>query len=840
MSSPYNFDRLYRSYSHLFDDTPDRDFVSLSEEEKRKKQEDEDFRNLPWYMKYDKEFADALEDTAAGKIIKGIEVPFEATQKLRDKVTSSIAGVEEQPFRKTIEGALAPSDLDYGEVGAEYGTELPEAIKEVGIKGLEAATDPSQLLPIGALGPAGALLTAPIFGPKMISSGGESIGTGISNIESGETEKGLKNITGGAFDIGMGGLSIKHPIEAGGEALRKSNPPLFEQNVPSGLPSSQRGAIGDVSKLNTFEDSQFRKYGKSWRDLQSPEESTYHQGLLKGSSGSSVADPLEKLSEAVNDPDIAPRLQELVSEGYEINRAIRIAKAERAEIPEEILSPEDVSDYMAREAEKEIPMEAEPLIKEEAPLGPIKSPLMEEAPIEAEPLIGTDEPMMAEPLRRGRPAKSIIPKEEALQSLPSPIKSGRASITEADTLSEAWNKLDSSEKLPEILSVFKSLRGSGDLGHVLRQGKNLTLDMLFNDPRELKESLVTMAKQGISNEEFQSIQKGYENDPTIKIYTDKFGLDLPGVGKALKEEAFHTSIGEKLPVISKVWINPSNRAYTSYLNAARVYKMNNISDKLKEAGYNIANDADAQAFKDAAKVVNIVSTRGDFKKIGPSLNALSNWLWTPRGRLAKAQLLHEYSKARSGLGEQLNPVAKADLVRGFERVVGVNTALLALAAGTGVATVETDPAHTDFARFKFGGTVIDPWFGLQPMIRDAARAAMGRKVSSTGNETPTNFAAQLGEYAASGAAPGVSLAWEQATGKTLSGFEKDRTESLISSITPMSLEGIIEQFKENGLLTAAATAPINILGEAVDVRKKKKKKYNFSSGGGSKSSEFGF
>jgi len=839
MASPYNFDRLYRSYSHMFDDTPDEDFVSLSEEEKRKKQEEENFRNLPWYMRYDKEFSDALEDTAAGKIIKGIEVPFTYAQKLRDKATSAIAGVPEQPFRKTIEGALAPSDLDYGDVGSEYGTEMPAAIKEVGIRALDAVSDPSQLAPIGALGPAGALLTAPIFGPKMISAGGEEIGTGISNIEGGDTEGGLKNIAGGVFDIGMGGLSIKHPLEAAGESLRSTDPSFFDKPIEGGLPSSERGAIGDISKLNTFENSQSRKYGKSWREQQSPEEGTYHQKLLKGTA--LIADPLAKLTETVNDPDIAPRLQELVSEGYEINRAIRIAKAERSEIPEEILSPEDVSDYMSREAEKEIPMEAEPLIKEEAPLGPIKSPLMEEAPIEAEPLIGTDEPMMAEPLRRGRPAKSIIPKEEALQSLPLPIKSGRASITEADTLSEAWNKLDSSEKLPEILSVFKSLRGSGDLGHVLRQGKNLTLDMLFNNPRALKESLITMAKQGISNDEFQSIQKGYENDPTIKIYTDKFGLDLPGVGKALKEEAFHTSIGEKLPVISKIWINPSNRAYTSYLNAARIYKMNNISDKLKEAGYNIANDADAQAFKDAAKVVNIVSTRGDFKKMGPSLNALSNWLWTPRGRLAKAQLLQEYAKARSGLGEQLNPVAKADLVRGFERVVGVNTSLLALAAGTGIATVETDPTHTDFARFKVGGTVIDPWFGLQPMIRDAARAAIGGKVSSTGRKTPTNFAAQLGEYIASGAAPGVSLAWEQATGKTLSGFEKDRTESLISSITPMSLEGIIEQFKENGLLTAAATAPANILGEAVDVRKKKKKKYKFElSGSNFKSSEFGF
>ncbi len=227
--------------------------------------------------------------------------------------------------------------------------------------------------------------------------------------------------------------------------------------------------------------------------------------------------------------------------------------------------------------------------------------------------------------------------------------------------------------------------------------------------------------------------------------------------------------------------------------------------------------------KTAAKAVNITGSRGSFKQIGPTLNKLSAVLWAPRNRMSKFQLLHEYAKARTGIGEQMHPIAARELTRGLERVVGVNAALLALAAGTGAAIVDTDPTSTDFARFKFGNTTVDPWFGLQPIIRDVARSVLGVQKTSSGRVSKTSFADQLGQYLASGVAPGINLAYEQSTNKTLGGYDKDRLQSLRESVTPMVADAIAQQLQANGLLEAAGVGVSEFVGENTNLYQPKTK-----------------
>jgi len=1006
-------------------------YVSLTAEQKRKKQEEENFRNLPWYMRYDQEAKEGLLGTeelptALGRGVSGVEGIFEGINKGRDIATSAIAGVPTQPYRETLEGAFTPEDIRSGmsptsrEVSFDSlenetppSTEdllVPETVSkpvsELLYKGIESASDPSNLIPMGMMGPLGALATAPLFGPKMISSGAEQIGQGSSEaLRENDPAEGNRLIAGGIVDLGMGSLMVKHPIESLGSVVAKGVPSLqrpiklnrpgFEENIhhgglapdlenlsetpssrgqfgrgyyttnnknyaaeyasgnlsglsggkgklngkvisfnpkdldsldplyvsdllPSKNPSSQRGAIGpDISKVNSFEDSQYRKYGPEWKRLQPLEEKTYHENLTKGTLP--PIDPVQRALAGIDDPAMVDRVNELIDEGYPIDRASRIAKAEKSEIPEEFLTMEDMQAVMEKDRDKSLPEEVAPI--DETGIG---EPI-EDAGINVEPLIGDpNNPMMAEPMGRGgngrkppsfksnaepleifdtneeggldisrqeidlidriskaqdiesisslkdeaRNLGSVIAYDRALrrqqmaekrktqregkqaeravdkqeqQELRSLVQAGRLTeridraqaseiikqtpppvdlnaITDKDNFRQTFAKLTPWQRTNETLGIFKSLRASGDLGQILRQGKMLTLDMLFNDPKNLKESLNSMKKQTFSEAEFKATQEMFENDPITKKYQEDFGLDIPGVGKNLKEEAFHGSLAEKIPVIGKNWIRPSDRAYTSYLNAARVWKMNNIVDKFKEVGLSPDNPADADAFRSAAKVVNILSARGDFKQFGSTLNTVSNWMWSPRNRASKFQLLHEYVKAKTGAGEQLHPIAAKELTRGLERVTALNAGLLALAAGTGAATVETDPRSTDFARFRFGNTVIDPWFGLQPIIRGIARGTTGTTINAAGKEGRTNFGTELGRYLVSGAAPGVTLIKEQVTGSDLAGYQKDRLKSLADSVTPMIAENIREQLTTNGFGAAAATAPLEFLGESVDLR----------------------
>lgn len=167
----------------------------------------------------------------------------------------------------------------------------------------------------------------------------------------------------------------------------------------------------------------------------------------------------------------------------------------------------------------------------------------------------------------------------------------------------------------------------------------------------------------------------------------------------------------------------------------------------------------------------------------------------------------------------MHPVVARDFTKSVERVSAVNLALLGLASATGAATVNWDPRHTDFAKFRIGGSVIDPWMGLQPIVRDAARAAAGKEISSTGRESNTSLAEQFGEYMASGAAPGPALAWNMLTGKDVRGYDKDRLTAALESITPMLVWNIGEQLYYNGITDAIVSAPSTFFGEGVDVRK---------------------
>jgi len=934
MGSPYNnlFNMNFTGDEE--DSSALENYVSLTAEQKRKKQEEENFRNLPWYMRIYQESKEGLLGTeelptALGRGVSGVEGIFEGINKGRDIATSAIAGVPTQPYRKTLEGALPHEEIGrmFDPEQERISEEISKPASELLYKGIEAASDPSNLIPMGVLGPLGALATAPIFAPKMISSGAEQIGQGSSEaLRENDPAEGNRLIAGGIADLVMGSLMVKHPMEMGGEVLGEKFPSLNKDVSLEGSPSSQRGALGpDISKVNSFEDSQYRKYGPEWKRLQPPEEKTYHENLTKGTLP--PIDPIQRALAGIDDPGMVDRVNELIDEGYPIDRASRIAKAEKSEIPEEFLTMEDMQAVMEKDRDKSLPEEVAPI--DETGIG---EPV-EDAGINVEPLIGDpNNPMMAEPMGRGgngrkppsfksnaepleifdtneeggldisrqeidlidriskaqdvesisslkdeaRNLGSVIAYDRALrrqqmaekrktqregkqaeravnkqeqQELRSLVQAGRLTeridraqaseiikqtpppvdlnaITDKDNFRQTWSKLTPWQRTNETLGIFKSLRASGDLGQILRQGKMLTLDMLFNDPKNLKESLNSMRKQTFSEEEFKATQEMFENDPITKKYQEDFGLDIPGVGKNLKEEAFHGSLAEKIPIIGKNWIRPSDRAYTSYLNAARVWKMNNIVDKLKEVGLSPDNPADADAFRSAAKVVNILSARGDFKSFGSTLNTLSNWMWSPRNRASKFQLLHEYGKAKTGAGEQLHPTAAKELTRGLERVTALNAGLLALAAGTGAATVETDPRSTDFARFRFGNTVIDPWFGLQPIIRGIARGTTGTTINANGKEGRTNFGTELGRYLVSGAAPGVTLIKEQVTGSDLAGYEKDRLKSLADSVTPMIAENIREQLTTNGIGAAAATAPLEFLGESVDLRPTKP----FSSG----------
>lgn len=390
-----------------------------------------------------------------------------------------------------------------------------------------------------------------------------------------------------------------------------------------------------------------------------------------------------------------------------------------------------------------------------------------------------------------------------------PPKFGRESITPEDSFSQAWKKLSPTEKVTEVMSIIKAMRASGDLGHLLRQGKVMTVDFLTTgNAKALHDALKNMGKATFSEEKFNALNEAHAKDPITKKLVEDFGLDLPGVAGHLKEEVFHTGTAEKIPGLGKYWIKPSERAYTSFLNEARVSEAKRLIKIAEDAGFSM--DTHPEVFKSLMKAVNVLSSRGDFKKIGPTLNSLSNLFWAPRLKLSRAQLI------ASALGHgEMHPFARAELRKSLGRTTAVNMALLGLAAMAG-AKVETDPKSSDWGRIVVGKTRIDPWFGLQPIVRSAVLLYLGEsKSATTGRTMPITPPEVIGRQVTSGLAPGPSLAYELGTGKSVSGYPINRGERAWLGLTPMIFEDIYDALKEYGLI-GGLVGPASFLGEGVN------------------------
>jgi len=394
-------------------------------------------------------------------------------------------------------------------------------------------------------------------------------------------------------------------------------------------------------------------------------------------------------------------------------------------------------------------------------------------------------------------------------------KFGRESIEPGDNFRQAWGKLTATEKVSEVGAIIKSLRSSGDIGHIMRQGKLMTVDLLTTGNHKLLvDALKKMGKSAFSEKEFKDASEAHSKDPVTSRLVTEFGLDLPGIAGHLKEEAFHAGTAEKIPGVGKYLIQPSERAYTSFLNEARVSEAKRLTKIAEDAGFSM--DANPEVYQSLMKAVNIVGSRGDFKKIGPTLNNLSNLFWAPRLKLSRAQLI----TSALGAGE-MHPLARAELRKSLGRTVAVNMSLLGLAALAG-ANVETDPRSSDWGRIKLGNTRIDPWFGLQPLVRSVALLYYGETKSSSERVSSIKPSEIAGRQLVQSLAPGPALGWEMAKGESVTGYPVDRRERAALGVSPLIVEDIYDAFKQYGLIGGIGAGATGFIGEGINTFEPKK------------------
>ena len=581
------------------------------------------------------------------------------------------------------------------------------------------------------------------------------------------------------------------------------------------LPSASRIQGEGLSEAAKFMQSQKRKYGKEWETKQTPAEGDYLRKLLsKELSGET---PTEKPPTVIQnrdsefetvDPEVAA-LRESISgkSPYEM-----VGK----EKPTETSLDRHIREVVAKRPEKppktpEVDLEGEPTKKTNFQVTLSNG--------EVYTVKGTDEINAREQVqdlidkhKSSFKITDVKPKYSKLESdlltsanpteakLASKLSREQAAEekklreTKAKTAQEEYQaKINAKEPsgLSQFLGGVKALASSGDLGHIARQGKQGTLYLLTHSPAEVGKAFKRMTKQTFSEKEFTDFHKTLAEDPKLLRMSKDFNLDVPGLPGHLGEEAFHGGEGiESVPVVGK-YVRASDRAYTSYMNSLRYSLVNDGIARLEKSGFTM--DKNPEKYRQLARGINIITQRGDISsKAAQLFNTASNVFWAPRAKYSRIQQL----------GEIFKPGESGRLARqGLIHTMAFNAALFGLLKAKYGDDVKfnTDPKNTDFLKIRIKNTTVDPWFGLGSIARNAIQGVEGEKVSgSTGRKVPVSGSDAVGTFITNSLAPGITMLYELASGKSTIGFEKSRLEAALG-IAPLAMRDIKDITEEHGI-----------------------------------------
>lgn len=189
------------------------------------------------------------------------------------------------------------------------------------------------------------------------------------------------------------------------------------------------------------------------------------------------------------------------------------------------------------------------------------------------------------------------------------------------------------------------------------------------------------------------------------------------------EEAFPTSLPEKIPVFGKLY-KATETAYTAFVRKTRADVFDKYIDIAKKSGVEL----DDRELKSIGKMVNSLTGRGHLGSLEPIASGVNNILFSPRAIKAHIDTLLQPITGAGGS----NFVRKQAAINLLKVITG-SAAVLVTARAINKDSVDLDPRSADFGKIKVGDTRFDVTGGAASLLTLAARFATGStKSTSTG------------------------------------------------------------------------------------------------------------
>lgn len=332
----------------------------------------------------------------------------------------------------------------------------------------------------------------------------------------------------------------------------------------------------------------------------------------------------------------------------------------------------------------------------------------------------------------------------------------------------------------DIGGAFKSIKSSGDVSALLRQG----LPFALSEPRSWYRGM----KQGIralDDFQYERIVEGVDSHPLRGMAEDS-GLFLATLRGG--EEAFPSKLVNRVPGIKQ-----AEHSFNATLDVMRLEAFSKYAEVLEADGITPASNP--KAYKDLARRINSMSGRGDLGRLNKYTEALNVPFFSPRLIKSRLDMLNPVEYMR------LDPAVRKIALKQTAKITAalVGTMLTAKLAG---AEVSTDIESSEFGKIKVGNTRYDVSGGMSRYLRVALQLASRLKDGDMGEA-----ASLLLREGRKNLSPAVSYGVNAAVGEDVQGEEFGWQKDSIELVTPLMIQDLMQAFDEEGLTGSLKSLP---------------------------------
>lgn len=391
---------------------------------------------------------------------------------------------------------------------------------------------------------------------------------------------------------------------------------------------------------------------------------------------------------------------------------------------------------------------------------------------------------------------------------------GRAQVAFQDYVSDLKNQtkkltLEDFKKTPgktiakvasNTAGLMKSLKATLDNSALGRQG----LKLMFSDPKIWAKNSLQSFKDIFQTLKGQDALSEIRAEVLSRPNAMNGLYKKEGLAVGTKEEAFPTSLPEKIPGVGRVF-KAAETAFTAFQYRSRA----DVFDKYVE----VAKKAGVDDFSGIGKVANSLTGRGTFGQKGEgAANVANNFMFSPRLIKSHIDLLTAHA-FDSGISKFARKQAAYNLVKVIAGVATVNIIANALKPGS----AETDTRSSDAGKIRIGDTRFDYTGGMASLVTLGTRLApllVGQKSftksSTTKKLTQINakdkkgqpaFGAQTGldvffDFLTNKASPVASLVVNQLRDQNFDGSKPTLKSQTESAFVPLPIT-TYEELKNN-------------------------------------------